>query len=1032
MQRKPTYEELEKTVESLENALSREGLSGNLFRTKQGQAPMNQSWYTNLFEKHLDAIYLIGQDGRILDANKAACRALGVSKEMMRDLLIMDIDPNFCIESFQSFWEGHPNELPRVFESTHKNAEGAAYPVQVMGIPFTEHGHKRFFGIARDMSHRKEAEAKIREKESNFRELIETIEDMVFICTLSGEVVYANPFARKRLGYSRDDFQNLAFWDLFPEDTHADARTFFKAAITTKQDFPLPLRNRDGRRIASETCAWKGKWGEKDAIFLVSKDLSDLQENLHLFERLFRDNPILMALTTIPEGRFVDVNVAFINMLGYSKAEILGNTVANLGLFVHPEKQANVSKLLRKNGNLNNVELQVVTKHGSILEGLFSGEVVYSNGTPYSLTAMSNITEQRKIESALKLQAMVLDQIHDYVTVTDTKGVITYVNNAVKTNLGYTQGELVGLSTEVYGEKSGHGATQQEIFQKTLQDGRWHGEVVNRTIHGREVFLDSRVQKVFDDSGECIALCGVSTDITERKKIEQDLIKSKEQYVLAINGARDGIWDWDLHDNSLFLSPRWKEMIGYCDEELPNIFSSFEDRLHPEDKPVVLKYVENYLLGKTPAYSIEFRLRHKDGSYRWIQARGGALRDENGVPYRMAGSHTDITEQKSFEEKIQQAQKMESIANLASGIAHDFNNILTPIMGLAEMLTEDLRTGSPEQIKVKEIFKASERARDLISQILAFGRKSEEKLGPVKFQYILDDVLTLCRSSIPKNIEIQSAIQKNCGAIWANATQLHQIAMNLITNAYHAMENMDGAKIEVSLREVDRGSDDHGSSEILGDRQLLFSVSDTGAGIPPEIMDKIFEPYFTTKKQGKGTGLGLAVVYGILKEYGGDIRIESDVGKGSTFHLYFPMMEKPGEFERSTEIPKIKTGHEHILIVDDEPALVNLVKTLLNRLGYQVTARLGAMEALEAFKANPENYDAVISDMAMPKMTGDRLAAEMKKIRPDIPVMICTGFSERLNKEKAEAIGIEGFLMKPFNKNNLAVMLRKVLDQAKK
>jgi nitrogen-specific signal transduction histidine kinase/ActR/RegA family two-component response regulator len=391
---------------------------------------------------------------------------------------------------------------------------------------------------------------------------------------------------------------------------------------------------------------------------------------------------------------------------------------------------------------------------------------------------------------------------------------------------------------------------------------------------------------------------------------------------------------------------------------------------------------------------------------------------------------TDVTEMNNLEMRLQQAQKMEAIGSLASGIAHDFNNILFPIVGLSEILMDDLPPESNEHQNVVQIYKAGNRGSDLVQQILAFSRQSEQKKMPIRVQQILKEVMKLSRSIIPADINITQDIQSDCSLVQADATQIHQIAMNLVTNAYHAVESKSG-KISVRLREVEIGFGQLPESDLLPGRYAVLSVSDTGIGIEPAIMPKIFEPYFTTKEPGKGTGLGLAVVYGIAREHHGDIKAYSELGKGTTFNVYLPIMTHA---ERSVSIAgknKFTTGHERILLVDDDEAIAKLEKQMLERLGYKVTMRLNSLEALEAFKTKPDLFDLVVSDMTMPNITGDRLARELIAIRPDIPIIICTGFSERLDQEKAENIGVKGLLMKPIIKADMAKMVRKVLDETK-
>ena len=325
---------------------------------------------------------------------------------------------------------------------------------------------------------------------------------------------------------------------------------------------------------------------------------------------------------------------------------------------------------------------------------------------------------------------------------------------------------------------------------------------------------------------------------------------------------------------------------------------------------------------------------------------------------------------------------------------------------------------------------AGKRASDLVKQILAFSRQSEHKIMPVSIQRVLKEVMKLVRATIPTNIEVYQDIQSDCGKVMADSTQIHQVAMNIITNSYHAVE-VEGGIITVQLKEVSTFQNDLQQKSLNAGKYALLSIKDSGHGIPSDILDKIFEPYFTTKEKDKGTGLGLAVVYGIIKEHRGEIKVASKLGHGTTVDIYFPLIDKPVNEDTLGEIEVHPTGTEQILLVDDEAPIARLEKHVLERLGYTVTSRLSSIDALETFNSSPQSFDLVISDMSMPNMTGDQLAKELISIRPNIPVIICTGFSEQINKEKARSYGIKGFLMKPIIRSELAVMVRNVLDEVK-
>ncbi len=382
-----------------------------------------------------------------------------------------------------------------------------------------------------------------------------------------------------------------------------------------------------------------------------------------------------------------------------------------------------------------------------------------------------------------------------------------------------------------------------------------------------------------------------------------------------------------------------------------------------------------------------------------------------------------------LEEQLRQAYKMEALGVLAGGIAHDFNNILTSIIGFTEIALDDVEKESDTEINLQEVYTAGLRAKDLVKQILAFARKSDEKLKPIRIDLILNEVLKFIRSSIPTSIELRSNI-KSESLIMGNATQIHQILMNLCTNAAHAMETKGGLLV-VDLEDIDvNGHEKWNSVGLKKGSYIKICVSDTGEGIAREIIDAIFEPYFTTKEVGEGTGMGLALVHGIVESYGGKIMVDSTLGEGTVFTIYLPLTKEKKSY-RPHKSEVLSTGTGRILFVDDEDQIIKMVSRMLERLGYSVTTCNNSLDTLELFKVKSHEFDLVITDMTMPKMTGDKLAVELMKIRPDIPVILYTGYNKKMSDEIASKIGIKAFAYKPIVKADLANTIRKVLNEAK-
>jgi PAS domain S-box-containing protein len=383
-----------------------------------------------------------------------------------------------------------------------------------------------------------------------------------------------------------------------------------------------------------------------------------------------------------------------------------------------------------------------------------------------------------------------------------------------------------------------------------------------------------------------------------------------------------------------------------------------------------------------------------------------------------------------LETRLRQAQKMEAIGTLAGGIAHDFNNILSSIIGFTELALDDVPPDTTTQDNLNEVLVSGLRAKDLVRQILTFSRQSEQQMQPTQVESIVKEAARMLRATIPSTIELKVESFADNSTIFGDATQIHQVIMNLCTNAVHAMEENGGTlTIRLEGKVLDAGQ-----AQILDDIQpgpcLKLSVGDTGIGIPPEIFDRIFEPYLTTKVKGKGTGLGLAVVHGIVQSHHGHIAVRSQPQRGTTMEVYLPLIPRAERAAQpsSRELP---TGIEHLLLVDDELQIVHMQRQTLERLGYTVTFRTSSLDALELFKRDPQRFDAVITDMTMPHLTGDRLARQIKAIRPTLPVILSTGYSEKISANTPLPEGIDRLLMKPVGKADLARTVRELLDWAK-
>ena len=510
---------------------------------------------------------------------------------------------------------------------------------------------------------------------------------------------------------------------------------------------------------------------------------------------------------------------------------------------------------------------------------------------------------------------------------------------------------------------------------------------------------------------------------------EADLRESESRFRTLIDQAVDPFFLHDLDGEIIDVNQRLIERLGYTREQLLTMPVAALDTT--DQTPEELKKFW-HSISPRKTISLEKEFRRQDDSTFPVEVNLGRL-DFNGKTFIMNFAR-DISERKTAEQEnrklesqLAQAQKMESIGTLAGGIAHDFNNILTAILGYSDLARYTLPPGSPTIEKINEVIKAGNRARELVKQILTFSRQAPQDRGPVQVQLIAKETVKLLRASIPAFIEIRQDIPSDCGSVMGNPTQIHQILMNLCTNGYHAMRNKEGV-LGIKLAPVHISAEDIMTNlNLVPGNYLQIEVSDTGHGMDKATQEKIFDPYFTTKPQGEGTGMGLSVVHGIVKSYGGHISVYSEPGKGSTFHVYLPMIDSPN-LNAIADLEVIRTGNERILLVDDEEQIVLLEKELLEGLGYRVTTHISPEATLAEFRQHPEAFDLVITDMAMPKLTGTQLTHELLTIRPDLPIILCTGFSETVNAEIAKTLGIKEFIMKPVLRNELAKTIRKVLD----
>ncbi|MBU0663199.1 MAG: PAS domain S-box protein [Proteobacteria bacterium] len=763
------------------------------------------------------------------------------------------------------------------------------------------------------------------------------------------------------------------------------------------------------------------------------------------YREIFHGSNEAIFVHDLETGDILDVNKSMCEMYGCSRDDALASTMADFSANVPPCTMQEATALMSKarDDGPQTFEWLVRRKNGELFWGEVNLKKATIGGEERLLAVVQDISVRKKYEEELKKYRQHLEDLVASRTAALSKSETNLTAAQRIAKLGSwewtIQGNALWWSQEVYkifGVAPETFSVSYKAFLKKVhpEDREMLGKVLSDAMaqkkrysiehrillpDGSERIVHEEGEFSYDAEGLPLKMVGTVQDITERKCLEQE----HSRLVKAIEQTGDSILITDKAGIIQYVNPAFEKISGYNRQDAigktPRILQSGE---HGSTF-----YKEMWkVLASGRVWSGHFINKKKNGTILEEEATITPIFDAGGKIINYLAVKRDVSERLEIEKQLRQAQKLEAVGTLAGGIAHDFNNILTAILGYGELLLMELPIGSPTRKKQEAIMKAAKRAADLVKQILAFSHKGEQELQPLCMQLVVKEVLKLLRASIPSTIEFRQEIDPDCGPVLADPTQIHQIIMNLCTNAYHAMRE-EGGVLAVSLTSMYLGSGElQNKVALLPGNYVRLEVSDTGKGIEKNVLNRIFEPYFTTKVKGEGTGLGLSLVHGIVKNMGGEMTVYSEVGVGTTFHLYLPQIE--AEISQEEDAAVVPCGNEHILLVDDEQTILELEQAILKGLGYTITAFTSSVEALEEFLLAPQKIDLVITDMTMPHLTGAELSRKMLVARPDLPIILYTGYSAILSKEEALSLGIKAFVMKPVMRDGLARVVREVLD----
>jgi len=963
--------------------------------------------------------------------------------------------------------------------------DGTRVPLNDSGAPIKD-DRGNIIGavlVFQDITELKEAMNALLRSEQETWVTVNNIPGIVFKGYVDGSVDPVDHFNDKvepLTGYSKADFdyRHLKWTDLIVKEDLEGAKEIFLQALKSDNKAYVReyrIRNREGKEawIQERSHIICDPSGKVENISGILFDITErkqaekvIAEQTRILEAFFQYTPTPLAILD-KDLNFIRVNQAYAQSGAHKLAHFLNHNHYEL----YPtEAQEIFEQVIRtKTPFQKSGQPFVYPNHPEwgvnywdwILTPLLDsqGEV------EFLILSLNEVTESKRAEEALRASEEEYRLLFENAQVGVFRGrigdgKILKANHRLAEMFGYENHEEFlqeFASSELYADP---GARERLIT--SFQEGKLESHEIRLYRKDGSILWVLVSGRLNPEKGY---LEGVATDITHLKEVEEALQESTKRYQSMFEDSPISLWQEDFSEMMAYLNDLQNAGV----KDLRAYFAA-----HPETVAHCADLVKIIDVNKATLEMYEAESKEElfqglvhiftEESYAVFQeeiialAEGRNVFESETVNQTLKGkkmhillklsvipgfgptcrqcllSILDITKRKQAEEEKRQlesqlihVQKMEAIGTLAGGIAHDFNNILSALMGYTELTLDDIPEGTEAQANLLQVLRASERARDLVKQILTFSRQDKQERKPVQVSLIIKEALKFLRASLPTTIDIRQNLASISGKILADPTQIHQVLVNLCTNAAQAMQEKGGV-LAVSLDEVDLGPGDPDlGPDLLPGPYLRLTVSDTGQGMTPEVMARIFEPFFTTKEPSEGTGMGLAVVHGIVKSHGGEIKVFSEPGKGTTFQVFFPRIESPAITETAT-LPEIPTGHERILLVDDEESLVRLGQQMLKRLGYEVVTKTSSLEALETFQAQPDRFDLVITDQTMPNMPGTKLAEELLRIRPDLPIILCTGFTETIKPEEAQTLGLRELVTKPLKKAELARIIRQVLE----
>jgi PAS domain S-box-containing protein len=869
-----------------------------------------------------------------------------------------------------------------------------------------------------------------------YRVLGEVAPGLLWLTDLSGRVLYANRIWEQYTGSRLEEISERGWMQFHHPDEAAAIHQKWDRALQLEAPFEMELRYRrhDGvyRWMLVRFVPLKGSEGRLQHWVGTSVDIDDLKQAEAELRRReqeltdFFENAAVPIHCVGPDGTIVRVNQAELDLLGYHRDEFQGKNIVDF--HVDREVIDDILRRLLASEVLHGYPARLWSKDGSTRHVLIDASGYFENGRfVHARCFTRDVTSHREAEQAVARLAAIVSSSSDAIIGKTLDGIVTSWNNAAERIFGYSRNEMVGQPIFRLIPDQLHDAERELLERIGRGEPAEFFETERIRKDGQRIFINASVSPIRDTHGTVVGASSIKRDVSERKQAAEALLRSQERLRLALTAARMGAWQWDVVNNTLTWDEQLHELYGIEPGEQVTRYEDFIQRIHPDDRASVAASVQRALNGGG-GLDYEFRILLPDGRVRWLADQGRVIRDQRGSPLYMTGVCLDTTERKLIEERLRQAQRMDSVGQLAGGIAHEANNMMSVVLGCADYVLQRTDLPGPVREDVDQIWKAAKRTASITQQLLAFSRRQVLQPQVLDLNATVRDLEPILSRTLGETRGLRMHLSPGLSSVRADPGQLEQVLINLTLNARDAMRDQGRLTIETMNVVLDEAYVAGKSVESLkpGEYAALV-VSDTGHGMDRVTLDRVFEPFFTTKGVGQGTGLGLSTAYGIVKQSGGFIWVYSEPGLGTTFKLYFPVTTSLVETDLREPLPTAR-DNETVLVAEDEAMVRAIIARTLRDCGYSVLEAADGRAALDLLQAEAGRINLVVADVVMPDLGGREMAARLAEQWPDVPVLFTSGYTGMDVVRRGLLEEGREFLQKPLAPEALARKVREMLD----